>query len=284
MDEFFAGPSDESDQGMDKNTNKNKKQKQRSITKGSRSNGSDSSRSSKSSGNSFASFRGRKIKIRRSMLGKPHTPGRYDVEEEDKEPDTQIHLDPNEYSNRKDSLRDRKKKISSSKDDDHKKHKRGSRRKSMADKISSKYYYSAAGLSRYDGNPDPSEPTIPRTKYRRRSNPINAKNDYSERRNHKSVSMHVQRDSESDRLVAWSHESLEGPYGGKVDKFLKCGSSVKLEDDESHSFFKYYHGLRTHLALNAFSIDLLPKLVEMHAQIDLTRPPMLPEYLALVGS
>ena len=114
--------------------------------------------------------------------------------------------------------------------------------------------------------------------------PMSTKTDYSETRNHKSISMHLQRDSETDRLVAWSHESLDGPYGGKVDKFLKCGSSIKLEDDESHSFFKYYHGLRTHLALNAFSIELLPKLVEIHAQIDLTRPPMLPEYLAPVGT
>ena len=283
LEEFYAGPSDESDQGINKRSNKNKKQTQNSF-KGSSSNESDSSRNSRSSRYSFASFRGKKVKIKCSSLGKPHTPKRYDVDEEDKDPDTGIHLDPNEYSNRKDSLRDRKKKNSSSKDDDHKKHKRLSRRKSMADKMSSKYYYSATGSSRYEGNPDPSEPTIPRTKYKRKSNPVNTKNDYSERRNHKSVSMHVQRDSELDGLVAWSHETIEGPYGGRVDKFLKCGSRVKLEDDESHSFFKYYHGLCTHLALNAFSIDLLPKLVEIHAQIDLTRPPMLLEYLDPVGA
>ena len=63
-------------------------------------------------------------------------------------------------------------------------------------------------------------------------------NDMAARMAHKSVSLHVQRETDQDGMVAWSGESIEGPYGGKSDKLIRVGSNMKLDDDTSFNYFR----------------------------------------------
>lgn len=76
---------------------------------------------------------------------------------------------------------------------------------------------------------------------------------------------------------------MDGPYAGKFEKFIKTGSEIKLEDDSSFNFFQFYGSLRSHLSQHNFSRHLLPDLHEVHPHVDLSRPPMIAEYCALVG-
>lgn len=103
-------------------------------------------------------------------------------------------------------------------------------------------------LGRYDGYFDASEPTIPPSYYVKVYSGLN-NNDMAARMAHKSMSLHVKREVETDGMVQWSGENIDGPYGGKSKKFIKAGSDVKLQDDTSFAFFQFYGSLRTHLSL-----------------------------------
>ena len=134
--------------------------------------------------------------------------------------------------------------------------------------------------SRYNLHMMSTEPSVPDTTYRQVHRDLDR--DLQDRQRHLSVSLHLHRDDPQDGLVAWLENNINGPYAGKMDKFSKP-NNLELKDDEWNSFFFFYGKLRNLFTINGFHPHLLPPVELMHADINLSRPPMLASMLAPFG-
>jgi hypothetical protein len=72
--------------------------------------------------------------------------------------------------------------------------------------------------------------------------------------------------------VPWLSNSIDGPYAGKLEQLTKC--ALQLENNSSSAFYMFYASLKAFITGCGFNEKLLPSLLLIAGDLDLTKTPI----------